>query len=132
VSLHAPDDETRSRLMPANRNTGVDALLAACSRYFAKTGRRVSYEYAMIDGINDTPFQAELLAKKLKNTGSHVNLILLNDVAERPLKASRPESVKAFTKILEQGGVNCTVRRRLGEDIDAACGQLRRKRDIDI
>jgi 23S rRNA (adenine2503-C2)-methyltransferase len=125
VSLHAPDDETRSRLMPVNRTDGVEKLLASCRAYFEKTGRRVSYEYALIDGVNDTAFHAYLLARRLRGTGSHVNLILLNHVAERGLRPSKPESVRAFTEILKENGVNCTLRRRLGLDIDAACGQLR-------
>ncbi|MDR3278061.1 MAG: 23S rRNA (adenine(2503)-C(2))-methyltransferase RlmN [Oscillospiraceae bacterium] len=126
VSLHAPDDETRSRLMPINGTNGVEKLFASCRAYFEKTGRRVSYEYALIDGVNDTPFHARLLAKRLRGSGSHVNLILLNHVAERDLRPSRPESVRAFMEILKENGVNHTVRRRLGLDIDAACGQLRR------
>jgi len=125
VSLHAPDDETRTRLMPINRTCGVDSLLDACGRYFRKTGRRVSYEYALIDGINDTQSHAGWLASKLKNTGSHLNIILLNDVPEHPFKESRPEQIKAFTGILKQNNINYTIRRRLGADISAACGQLR-------
>ena len=125
VSLHAPDDETRSALMPINRGTGVEALLAACRRYFAKTGRRISYEYAMIDGVNDSDWQADLLARLLKGTPGHVNLIPLNDVEESPLKPSR--RVAAFQRRLEGHGVTVTVRRKLGGDIDASCGQLRRK-----
>ena len=125
VSLHAPDDETRTRLMPINRRVGVDRLLEACSGYFLKTGRRISYEYAMIDGVNDTFWHAELLGKKLKNTGSHVNLIPLSDVPEPQLRGSPQERVREFAKILEQMGVNCTVRRSLGGDIAASCGQLR-------
>jgi len=127
VSLHAPDDETRSRLMPVNHGVGVDSLLETCDRYFHKTGRRVSYEYAMIDGVNDSLSHAKLLARKLKKTGSHLNLILLNDVPERPLKASDPERVKAFSGLLRKQGINLTVRRSLGGDIDASCGQLRRR-----
>ena len=127
VSLHAPDDETRSSLMPVNRSTGVDRLLASCRRYFEKTGRRVSFEYAMIHGVNDTEKQAELLAGHLENTGCHVNLILLNDVIESGFKPSTPEDLKAFMGILRKRGINVTVRRRLGTDIDASCGQLRRK-----
>jgi 23S rRNA (adenine2503-C2)-methyltransferase len=126
VSLHAPDDETRSRLMPVNRTYGVDKLLAACRRYFEKTGRRVSFEYAMIDGVNDTPRHAALLAKKLKNTGSHVNLIPLNKVEESEFKPSARSSVQEFVRILRENGVNVTVRRHLGGDIDASCGQLRK------
>jgi len=127
VSLHAPDDDTRSRLMPVNRAYGVDELLRACDRYFDRTGRRISFEYAMIDGVNDTPRHATLLAERLRGKGSHVNLIRLNDVAESPLKPSTPEAMKAFIDVLRKNGVNVTVRRELGGDIDASCGQLRRK-----
>ena len=125
VSLHAPDDETRSRLMPVNRGVGVEKLLGACRRYFDQTGRRISYEYAMIDGVNDAGWQADLLAKRLRGAPAHVNLIPLNEVEESPLKPSR--RVAAFQKRLEGHGVTVTVRRRLGGDIDASCGQLRRK-----
>lgn len=125
VSLHAPDDETRSKIMPVNRSVGVEALMAACRRYFQTTGRRISYEYAMIDGVNDSDWQADLLANLLKGTPGHVNLIPLNNVEESPLKPSR--RVSAFQKRLERHGVTVTVRRRLGGDIDASCGQLRRK-----
>lgn len=125
VSLHAPDDETRSALMPVNRATGVDALFAACRQYFEKTGRRISYEYAMIDGVNDTPRQAALLADRLEGTVAHVNLIPLNHVEESSLQPS--SRVAAFQRQLEKRGVTATVRRRLGSDIDASCGQLRRK-----
>lgn len=126
VSLHAPDDETRSKIMPVNRSTGVEALFSCCRRYFETTGRRISYEYAMIDGVNDADWQADLLAKYLKGTPGHVNLIPLNDVEESPLKPSR--RVREFQKRLEGHGVTTTVRRKLGGDIDASCGQLRRKR----
>ena len=125
VSLHAPDDETRSALMPVNRGTGVEALLAACRRYFAKTGRRISYEYAVIEGVNATPRHAALLADRLEGTVAHVNLIPLNHVQESPLKPST--HVAAFQRQLEKRGITATVRRRLGSDIDASCGQLRRK-----
>ena len=125
VSLHAPDDETRSRLMPVNRAVGVERLLKSCRRYFDVTGRRISYEYAMVDGVNDQDWQADLLAKRLKGMPSHVNLIPLNDVAESPLKPSR--RVAQFQQRLERQGITCTVRRKLGGDIDASCGQLRRK-----
>ncbi|MPM60046.1 putative dual-specificity RNA methyltransferase RlmN [bioreactor metagenome] len=125
VSLHAPDDETRTRLMPVNRAVGVEELMAACRRYFKKTGRRISYEYAMVDGVNDSPVQADLLASLMKDAHGHVNLIPLNNVEESPLKPSR--RVGEFKRRLEKQGVTVTVRRRLGEDIDASCGQLRRK-----
>ena len=125
VSLHAPDDETRSRIMPVNRGIGVERLFAACRRYFEVTGRRISYEYAMIDGVNDSDRQADLLAAHLKGTPGHVNLIPLNEVKESPLRPSR--RVAEFQKRLERQGVTVTVRRKLGGDIDASCGQLRRK-----
>lgn len=127
VSLHAPDDETRSRLMPANRGRGVDKLMEACRRYYERTGRRISFEYAMIDGVNDTEYHARLLAKRAKTVGAHVNLIPLNHVEEREFKPSTSGHMKAFIKILEDEKVNVTVRRRLGSDVDASCGQLRRK-----
>ncbi|MBQ6403932.1 MAG: 23S rRNA (adenine(2503)-C(2))-methyltransferase RlmN [Oscillospiraceae bacterium] len=131
VSLHAPDDETRSRLMPANHGRGVDALMAACRKYYEKTLRRISFEYAMIDGVNDSAFHAELLAKRAREVGAHVNLIPLNHVEERPFRPSTQGHMKAFIKILEDAGVNVTVRRSLGSDVDASCGQLRRKREIE-
>ena len=127
VSLHAPDDETRSRIMPANRGRGVEQLISACSRYYEKTGRRISFEYAMIDGVNDTPYHAKLLAQHTKRVCAHVNLIPLNHVEERQFAPSTPEHMKAFIRVLEEAGVNVTVRRRLGSDVDASCGQLRKK-----
>ena len=125
VSLHAPDSETRSKIMPVNRAYDVDKLFAACHDYFKKTGRRISFEYAMIDGVNDHDWQADLIAKKIKGMPGHVNLIPLNDVVESPFKPSK--RVAAFQKRLESHGVTATVRRSLGGDIDASCGQLRRK-----
>ena len=125
VSLHAPDDETRSKIMPVNRAVGVEKLMDTCRRYFQTTGRRISYEYAMIDGVNDSDAQADLLAKLLKGQPGHVNLIPLNEVEESPLKPSK--RVAAFQKRLESHGITATVRRKLGGDIDASCGQLRRK-----
>lgn len=125
VSLHAPDDETRSRIMPVNRAYPVDDLFAACHRYFEKTGRRISFEYAMIDGVNDRDWQADLIAEKVRGMPGHVNLIPLNDVVESPFKPSK--RVAAFQKRLEAHGLTATVRRSLGGDIDASCGQLRRK-----
>ncbi len=130
VSLHAPDDETRSRLMPANRGRGVDELMKCCRRYYEKTGRRISFEYAMIDGVNDTEYHARLLAKHARSVCAHVNLIPLNHVEEREFKPSTAGHMKAFIKILEDNGVNVTVRRKLGGDVDASCGQLRRKKQL--
>lgn len=126
VSLHSCDDEVRSRLMPINRNVGIEELLSACERYFKKTGRRITFEYAMIDGINDTNEQARLLAAAAKRVSAHINLIPLNFVEERPFKPSTQERMDAFTGILERSGVNFTLRRSLGGDVDASCGQLRR------
>ena len=125
VSLHAPDSETRSRIMPVNRAYDVDALFEACHWYFQKTGRRISFEYAMIDGVNDQDWQADLIAQKVRGMPAHVNLIPLNDVRESPWKPSR--RIAAFQKRLEEHGITATVRRSLGGDIDAACGQLRKR-----
>ena len=127
VSLHSPDDDSRSAIMPINRKYPVDMLLDACRRYFEKTGRRVSFEYTMIDGVSDSPEQAELLASKLRGLAAHVNMIPLNPVAESPLRPSTRQAVARFQKILEGHGIPATVRRSLGGDIDASCGQLRRK-----
>ncbi len=127
ISLHAADDAKRTKLMPANRGRGVDELISACRRYFDRTGRRISFEYAMIDGVNDLQADARLLAKRARDAGAHVNLIPLNHVEEREFQPSKPENLKKFVKILEEGGVNVTVRRKLGGDVDASCGQLRRK-----
>ena len=125
VSLHAPDDETRSRLMPVNRSVGVEKLMDTCRRYFETTGRRISYEYAVIDGVNDSDEKADLLAGLLKGQPGHVNLIPLNNIEESPLKPSR--RVRQFQQRLESHGITATVRRKLGGDIDASCGQLRKK-----
>ena len=125
VSLHAPDSATRSRIMPVNNAYDVEELFAACHRYFKKTGRRISFEYAMIDGVNDHDWQADLLAERIHGMPGHVNLIPLNDVVESEFKPSR--RVAAFQKRLESHGLTATVRRSLGGDIDASCGQLRRK-----
>lgn len=127
VSLHAPDDEVRSRLMPVNRRYPIDELLAACRRYFETTGRRISFEYAMIDGLNDTPEMANTLIRRLRGLPAHVNLIPLNRIEESPLQPSARQAVAAFQKALTDAGITATVRRTLGSDIDASCGQLRKK-----
>ena len=131
VSLHAPTDEIRSGIMPINRKYNVETLLAACKRYFERTGRRISFEYAMIRGLNDTPEMADILIKKLRGIAAHVNLIPLNEVAESPLKPSYPDVVRAFQQRLEAHGIPATVRRALGGDINASCGQLRRKYETE-
>ena len=125
VSLHAPDSETRSTIMPVNRAYDVEELFRACRRYFERTGRRISFEYAMIDGVNDHDWQADRIAEQVRGMPAHVNLIPLNDVRESSLRPSR--RLSAFQKRLEHHGLTATVRRSLGGDIDASCGQLRRK-----
>ena len=126
ISLHAPDDAVRSEIMPINRKYNIETLLAACRAYFDRTGRRISFEYAMIRDVNDTPQMARLLVRRLRGLPAHVNLIPLNEVAESPLKPSLPETVRQFQNILEGNGITATVRRTLGSDINASCGQLRR------
>ena len=127
VSLHAPNDTIRNTIMPVNKAYPVDTLLDACRRYYQKTGRRISFEYAMIDGVNDTVEAAKELIQKLKGMGAHMNLIPLNHVEESPLKPSSKQAISRFQKLLEDAGIPATVRRSLGGDIDASCGQLRRK-----
>lgn len=126
ISLHAPDDETRSKILPVNLSRGVEDLLSACRRYFLLTGRRISFEYALIDGVNDTQRHAKMLSYAAKSVSAHVNLIPLNYVDERSFKPSSPENIKSFFKILKDSDVNVTLRRRLGSDVNASCGQLRR------
>ncbi len=127
VSLHAPTDEIRNTMMPVNKAYSTQELLSACRRYYEKTGRRISFEYAMVSGVNDTPEAAKTLLRRLKGLPAHMNLIPLNHVEESPLKPSTKQAVQQFQSILEQGGIPATVRRTLGSDIDASCGQLRRK-----
>ena len=127
VSLHAPNDEIRNQIMPVNRAYPSEELLAACRRYYEATSRRISFEYAMIDGVNDSEADARELLRRMKGLPAHFNLIPLNHVEESPLKPSSREAVARFQKILEDGGIPATVRRTLGGDIDASCGQLRRK-----
>ena len=127
ISLHGPNDEIRSRIMPVNRAYPMDELLAACRRYYEATSRRIHFEYAMIDGLNDRECDAKELLRRLKGIQAHVNMIPLNHVEESPLKPSSRQAVQRFQKILEDGGIPATVRRTLGGDIDASCGQLRRK-----
>ena len=127
VSLHAPNDVVRNTIMPVNKAYPTEELLAACRRYYKQTGRRISFEYAMIDGVNDTVDHAKELLRRLKGLPAHLNLIPLNHVEESPLKPSSRNAVARFQKTLEDGGVTATVRRTLGGDIDASCGQLRRK-----
>lgn len=128
VSLHAPNNEIRSKIMPVNKVYNVEELLAVCREYTEKTSRRISFEYAMMSGINDTDECARELASKLKGMLCHVNLIPANEVRENDYKRSSSEVVEAFAKKLESHGLTVTVRRSLGGDINASCGQLRRNR----
>ena len=127
ISLHGPNDEIRGKIMPVNKAYPIDVLLEACRRYYGATSRRIHFEYAMIDGVNDSEANARELLRRLKGLPAHVNMIPLNHVEESPMKPSSKAAVAAFQKILEDGGVTATVRRTLGGDIDASCGQLRRK-----
>ena len=127
VSLHAPNDGVRDKIMPVNRAYPSGELIDACRRYYAATSRRISFEYAMISGVNDSVENARELLRRMKGLPCHFNLIPLNHVEESPLKPSSRENVAAFQKTLEDGGIPATVRRTLGGDIDASCGQLRRK-----
>ena len=127
VSLHAPDNETRSKIMPVNKRYPLEELMPACRKYYEKTGRRISFEYAMIRGMNDTKEHGDRLIRLLRGLPCHVNLIPLNHVDESPLQPSLRQTVQAFQKQLEDSGITATVRRTLGSDIDASCGQLRRK-----
>ena len=129
ISLHASNDEKRSRLMPVNRQYPLGELMAACQRYFAKTGRRISFEYALIAGVNDGREDADELQGLLGGWVAHINLIPVNPVRERAYARGSRESVFRFQQMLRQRGLNATIRRELGGDISAACGQLRRDRD---
>ncbi|MCR4615233.1 MAG: 23S rRNA (adenine(2503)-C(2))-methyltransferase RlmN [Clostridiales bacterium] len=127
ISLHAPNDEIRSRIMPVNKKYGIDELLKACRTYAKTTSRRISFEYALISGVTDTDECAVELASKLKNMLCHVNLIPVNEVTENSFKRPGAERTERFMGILENNGINATVRRSLGSDIDASCGQLRNR-----
>ena len=127
ISLHAPNDEIRDRSMPINRKYNMERLLAACRDYFAVTGRRISFEYALIAGVNDSPACARQLAERLRGMGAHVNLIPVNEVRETGFKRGSRAQIQGFQHQLQQLGVNATIRRELGADITAACGQLRRQ-----
>lgn len=132
VSLHAPNNELRSRLMPVNRRWSLEELMPACRHYFAKTGRRISFEYAMIRDVNDTPECARQLIALLHGFNCHVNLIPLNHVEGSPLIPSTRENLRRFQNELIRNGINTTVRRSLGGDISASCGQLRRQHSEEV
>ena len=126
ISLHAPNDEIRSNTMPINNKYNIDELLKACFEYGRKTGRRVSFEYTLINGVNDREKDAEELSHKLKGSLCHVNLIPVNNVIERDNKRGSKADIIKFQNILKRNGINATIRRTLGADINASCGQLRR------
>lgn len=130
ISLHAPNDKIRSSTMPVNDRWNIDTLLKACRDYTKETSRRISFEYAMINGVNDSDDSAKELASRLKGMLCHVNLIPVNAVKERSYKKSDDSRINSFIKILESRGINVTVRRTLGSDINASCGQLRRGENI--
>lgn len=125
VSLHAPNDEIRQRTMPVAKKNGMDEVLKACRYYADKTKRRISFEYAMIKGINDSEENAQELCKRLKGILCHINLIPVNEIKERDYKKSDADSLKRFVSVCEKNGFAVTVRRTLGSDINASCGQLR-------
>ena len=127
VSLHAPNNELRSKLMPINNKWNLEELIQACRFYFKKTGRRISFEYIMINKLNDTIEQSHELAELIKGYTTHVNLIPINSGSQTDFKPSTAKDIKTFKQNLERLGVNVTVRRTLGADINAACGQLKKK-----
>ena len=129
VSLHAPNDPLRNELVPVNKNVGIQAILQAADEYFEQSGRRISYEYVLLGGVNDTPEIAKQLGHLLRGRKAHVNVIPMNAVAELPFKDPGRMRTERFVEILKEIGINVTVRKRKGEDIDAACGQLRLKRE---
>lgn len=130
ISLHAPDNETRLKIMPIVRRYSVEELIEACKEYVALTGRRITFEYILINGVNDSVNHAEKLATLIKGMLCHVNLIPANEVVETGIKQSNPKKVRAFQKALADKGINATVRRELGKDINASCGQLRKGNSV--
>ncbi len=128
VSLHAPNDELRNRLVPVNDRVGIDEIVQAADYYFASTGRRVTYEYVLLGGVNDASVHARQLSILLRERNAHVNLIPMNDVSALPYSEPAQPRTQQFLSILEQNGVPATIRKRKGADIDAACGQLRLER----
>ena len=125
ISLHAPNDAIRRKMMPVANKYSMDEIFSACREYIKNTGRRITFEYSMVDGVNDEKAHALELSRKLKGMNCHVNLIPLNAVKERKNRRSKEENIRDFKQILEKNRINVTIRRELGSDIDAACGQLR-------
>ena len=129
ISLHATDNNRRSEIMPVNNKYNIEELISACKHYIKKTGRRISFEYALIDGLNDSREQAEKLSKLLKGMICHINIIPVNKIKERDYNSSK-KSAQRFMQYLDTLGVNSTIRRTLGSDINAACGQLRQEFEV--
>lgn len=129
ISLHAPNDEKRSAIMPVNKKYNIEKLIKACRYYIEQTGRRISFEYTLIRGVNDNEAEARELLKLIKGLLCHVNLIPVNEVKESGFSASDRNAVEKFRAVLEKGGISATVRREMGADISAACGQLRANRN---
>jgi 23S rRNA (adenine2503-C2)-methyltransferase len=127
ISLHAGTDEKRKALMPIANKYSLDELMKACSFYFKETGRRLTFEYSLIAGVNDTPEDADEIGALARKAGAHVNLIPVNPVTETGFKPSSGKDTNAFKQALEKRGVTATVRREMGRDIDGACGQLRKR-----
>jgi 23S rRNA (adenine2503-C2)-methyltransferase len=126
ISLHAPSDEIRKSIMPIARKYTISEVLDACRYYIDKTNRRITFEYSMISGVNDSIDNARELSTLLKDLLCHVNLIPVNEIKEREFKKSGSENINAFKKMLESRGIEVTIRREMGADINAACGQLRK------
>ena len=126
ISLHASEDETRKELMPVAKAYKIDEILKACNYYFDKTGRRLTFEYSLVSGINDTVEGAVRLGELLKGINCHVNLIPVNPIKERDFKQSEKQAIEKFKNKLEKYGINVTIRREMGRDINGACGQLRK------
>lgn len=131
VSLHAPNDKKRQRLMPIAQKYSITEIMDACKRYFELTGRRISFEYSLVKGENDSKEDAEELSKLLKGLNCHVNLIPVNSIEERNFEKGDNNSIQNFKLVLEKNSINVTIRRSVGSDIDAACGQLRRKYSVN-
>ena len=126
LSLHAPNDEVRKSLMPIARRYSLNEVLEACHTYFEKTGRRITFEYSLVSGVNDNGKEAAALAALLKDQHGHVNLIPVNPIKERDYVQSDRKAIEAFKNLLEKSGINVTIRREMGRDINGACGQLRK------